>query len=46
MPEIDMYAHILDWLKFYEEVLIGCPLHPDDYIFPTVGANGTSVQPN
>lgn len=46
MPEIDMYTHVLDWLEFYEKVLIGRPLHPDDYIFPTIGANGTSVQPN
>ena len=46
MPEIDMYTYVLNWLEFYEEVLIGRPLCPDDRIFPTVGANGTSVQPN
>jgi hypothetical protein len=23
MPEIDMYTHVLNWLEFYEKVLIG-----------------------
>ena len=46
MPEIDMYTHMLDWLEFYETVLLGRPLRPEDYVFPTIGANGTSVQPN
>ena len=46
MPEIDMYMHLLNWFEFYEEVLLGRPLQPDDYVFPTLGANGTSVQPN
>ncbi|KAF4619278.1 hypothetical protein D9613_004727 [Agrocybe pediades] len=41
-PEIDMYNHVLDWLDFYEVYLLGRPLGPEDFIFPTVGAN---VQP-
>ena len=45
MPEFDMYMHLLNWFEFYEE-LLGRPLQPDDYVFPTLGANGTSVQPN
>ena len=36
---IDAYTHLLDWLDFYE-VLISRPLHPDDYLFPTVGFSG------
>ncbi|KIM44296.1 hypothetical protein M413DRAFT_25722 [Hebeloma cylindrosporum] len=38
-PSIDAYTHLLDWLDLYE-VLIGRPLEPDDYIFPTIGAGG------
>lgn len=39
-----MHKHLLDWLDFYEKTLLGRPLRPDDYIFPVVSANGTSVQ--
>ncbi|KAF9554927.1 hypothetical protein CPC08DRAFT_696122 [Agrocybe pediades] len=45
-PEVDMYRHVLDWLDYYEYFLLGRQLEPEDYIFPTVGANGTSVQPS
>ncbi|PPR07279.1 hypothetical protein CVT26_012439 [Gymnopilus dilepis] len=45
-PEMDMYTHLLDWLDFYEQFLLGRPLEPEDYLFPTVGANGASVQPS
>ena len=38
-PSIDAYTHLLDWLDFYE-VLIGHPLQPDDYLFPTIGVSG------
>lgn len=39
-----MYNHLLDWLDFYEE-LLGRPLQPDDYIFPSIG-NGGTVYPH
>ncbi|KAH9475673.1 hypothetical protein JR316_0011232 [Psilocybe cubensis] len=45
-PEIDMYTHLLDWLEFYEAILLGRPLQPDDFIFPIIGTNGISVQPS
>ncbi|KDR71666.1 hypothetical protein GALMADRAFT_75054 [Galerina marginata CBS 339.88] len=45
-PEVDMYTHLLDWLDFYEQVLLGRPLGPEDYVFPTIGVNGMSVQPD
>lgn len=45
-PEIDMYTHLLDWLDFYENSLLGRPLTDEDYIFPTIGSNGISVQPS
>jgi len=38
-PSIDMYTHLLNWLNFYE-ILIGCPLQPNDYIFPAIGSSG------
>ena len=45
-PAIDMYAHLLKWLDFYEKHFLQHPLKPEDYIFPTIGANGTSVHPD
>jgi integrase len=41
-----MYTNVLNWLDFYETYLLRRPLQPDDYIFPAIGANGTSVHPN
>ena len=41
-----MYTNVLDWLDFYETYLLRRPLRPDDYVFPAIGANGTSVHPN
>ncbi|EAU89590.2 hypothetical protein CC1G_02479 [Coprinopsis cinerea okayama7 len=38
-PAVDMYQRLLDWKNFYESELLGRPLEPDDYIFPTIGAN-------
>ena len=40
-----MYTNILNWLDFYETYLLRRSLQPDDYIFPAIGANGTSVHP-
>ena len=40
-----MYTNLLNWLDFYETYLLRRPLQPDDYIFPAIGANGTSVHP-
>ena len=40
-----MYTNLLNWLDFYETYLLRWPLQPDDYIFPAIGANGTSVHP-
>uniref|UniRef100_A0A8H7XPI1 Tyr recombinase domain-containing protein n=1 Tax=Psilocybe cubensis TaxID=181762 RepID=A0A8H7XPI1_PSICU len=45
-PKIDMHRHLLDWLEFYETVLLGRPLLPDDFLFPMIGISGTSVQPD
>ncbi|KAF8167130.1 hypothetical protein B0H34DRAFT_739725 [Crassisporium funariophilum] len=45
-PEIDMYSHLLDWLRFYTTFLLGRPLRPDDYVFPMIGSNGLSVHPD
>ena len=44
-PALDMYTNLLNWLNFYETYLLQWPLQPDDYIFPAIGANGTSVHP-
>ena len=44
-PAIDMYTNVLNWLDFYEAYLLQRPLQPDNYIFPAIGANGTSVHP-
>ena len=44
-PAIDMYTNILNWLDFYETYLLRRSLQPDDYIFPAIGANETSVHP-
>jgi integrase len=41
-----MYTNLLNWLDFYETFLLRRPLQPDDYIFPAIGSNGTSVHPN
>ncbi|KAJ6579194.1 hypothetical protein DFH09DRAFT_913466 [Mycena vulgaris] len=38
-PEIDMYNHLLLWLKLYEARL-GRKLEPEDYIFPYIAPNG------
>ncbi|KAJ7151417.1 hypothetical protein C8R43DRAFT_1087984 [Mycena crocata] len=38
--EIDMYTHLLVWLKLYERYL-GRELQPDDYVFPYIAPNGT-----
>ncbi|KAJ6458538.1 hypothetical protein C8R45DRAFT_843762 [Mycena sanguinolenta] len=38
-PEIDMYTHLLAWLKLYEECL-GRKLLPEDYVFPYIAPNG------
>jgi hypothetical protein len=40
-----MYSHVLEWLDFYETVLLKRPLQPDDYVFPSISINGT-VQPH
>jgi integrase len=40
-----MYTNVLKWLDFYETYLLRRSLQPDDYIFPAIGANGTSVHP-
>ena len=44
-PAVDMYVHMLKWLDFYETYLLRRPLEANDYLFPTIGANGTSVHP-
>ena len=41
-----MYVHMLKWLDFYETYLLRRPLQANDYLFPTIGANGTSVHPD
>ena len=41
-----MHKHMLAWLEFYSNSLLKRPLQPDDYIFPTIGANGVSVHPD
>ncbi|KAF8801213.1 hypothetical protein BYT27DRAFT_7226962 [Phlegmacium glaucopus] len=45
-PAIDMYVHMLKWLDFYETHLLRRPLRANDYLFPTIGANGTSTHPD
>jgi integrase len=45
-PAIDMHMHMIAWLDFYSNFLLKRPLQPDDYIFPTIGANGVSVHPD
>ncbi|KAF5314787.1 hypothetical protein D9611_007134 [Ephemerocybe angulata] len=42
--EIDMYTHLLRWLK-YLSLRLGRPLHREDYIFPYIAPNGV-VHPN
>jgi len=37
--------HMLRWKEFYETHLLKRKLQPDDYIFPTLGANGILVHP-
>ena len=44
-PAIDMHMHMVAWLDFYARFLLKRPLQPNDYIFPTIGANGVSVHP-
>ena len=44
-PAINMYTNILNWLDFYETYLLRQPLKPDEYIFPAISANRTSVHP-
>ena len=39
-PSVDAYEHLLAWLDFYE-LLLGCKLQPDDYIFPSTSVKGT-----
>lgn len=39
-PEIDMYTHLLRWLKLYK-TLLGRELEAEDYVFPYVSLNGT-----
>jgi integrase len=34
------------WLEFYATFLLRRPLEAEDYIFPTIGSNGTSVHPD
>ena len=34
------------WLDFYATFLLRRPLEAEDYIFPTIGSNGTSVYPD
>jgi integrase len=41
-----MYTNVLNWLDFYKTYLLRRPLQPDDFIFPAIGENGTSVHPN
>jgi integrase len=41
-----MHMHMVTWLDFYAKFLLRRPLQPDDYIFPTIGANGVSVHPD
>lgn len=39
IPEIDMYTHFPRWITYLERCL-GCPLQPQDYIFPYFAPKG------
>ena len=39
-PSIDSHKHLHTWLDFHE-LLLGCELQPDDYIFPSTSVKGT-----
>lgn len=39
MPEIDCFTHISTWVEYLEGKM-GCPLRPDDYIFPAIASTG------
>lgn len=39
-----MYEHMLNWLDLLEQ-LLGRPLKPEDYLFPSLSPNGT-VEPH
>jgi integrase len=45
-PAIDLYTHMWNWKEFYETHLLGRKLKPDDYIFPSLGANGLVAHPH
>ena len=42
-PSIDAYKHLLSWLNFYE-LLLGCELWPDNYIYPSTSVKADMVQ--
>lgn len=45
-PAVDMQMHMVAWLDFYAKFLLRQPLQPNDYISPTIGANGVSNHPD
>lgn len=44
MPSADLYQHMINWIDFYE-LMIGRPLGPEDFLFPSISINGT-VEPH
>ncbi|KAF7327069.1 hypothetical protein MKEN_00282200 [Mycena kentingensis (nom. inval.)] len=43
LPACDAYHWVRLWIRYLEEVVYRRPLAPDDYLFPSVGANGVRV---
>lgn len=39
-PEINMHFYVRDWLTFYEREILGRPILPEEFIFPSVASNG------
>ncbi|KAH6907098.1 hypothetical protein BKA70DRAFT_1105034 [Coprinopsis sp. MPI-PUGE-AT-0042] len=41
-PDNSAYKSVLAWKDFMEKVILKRPIEPDDYFFPTIGANLTA----
>ncbi|KAL0578113.1 hypothetical protein V5O48_003892 [Marasmius crinis-equi] len=44
LPWIDAYTHLLTWKTHLETYILKRPVQADDYLFPSVGMGGHSVQ--
>ncbi len=44
-PSICMYTHLTAWIEYMEKVL-GRSLQDDDYVFPSMSANGQNIYPH